>query len=917
MFTTARYRELTSILFILAATATGGCAPKGNGRSKADPKPSVCIVVTWRGLTPGTIAGRELCAGLADLYPRETVAFSGVRAPDYAEHVIYLGTPQTLKTVARVDVAAGRLHGAESYVVTTARKDGKTVGLIVGADHRGVMHGAHGLLRKLGIGYALDGDIKPDPRAGPFSFKQWDMADHPLVPRRFVFNWHNFLSGCSSWDLKHWKRWTTQSQKMGYNGIMVHAYGNNPMTGFSFQGVDKPVGYLSSTRIGRDWSTMHVNDVRRLIGGEVFDGPTLGSEGAAGGTNRRRTDAAQKLMADVFEHAEQRGVDVILAVDMDTATANPQPLITKLPERARFKIHRRGDFWLPRADTPEGYGYYKAQLAHLLKVYPQLDTFVMWFRLRGTPLISLKIEQLPEDWRKEYQAIIAKEPAVEKYWHSVGIFVMGKVALAHQKALKELAREDVTLGLGSWGFGLQAAGDRFMPKGVGLYPLDFEVLWKESRLESPGGTRGVAQAARHRSIYPIHWAHHDDLTYVGPPYPPFENFYDLLAKSKCATAGYGVLHWTTRPLDLFFTALSDAVWTSTRNQSVKTSCLRMARDMLGEQHERIFGEYLYQWLTGLPMIGRDTSDFFIDRELKGYDQAAKSHKQRMALLDRIDPATLSPIRRKRIAYFRGLERFILSVFENEDHYRRALKLHKTGDYAGARKALRQADVPAAIRLYADTARLLGISRGEQGLVVSLNLRWLTHYVCLAQQLGTEPVRINFAPTSHDLLAQNRGRFTYFIDRGDRLWEVRGEEETKAPAYGDLAGRTEHTGPPADPRWELRQSGLESDQPFRLRVSPLMDRKNRGVTPGRYRLTLLFGKRPGMGKNTHVFDVAVHVPGSKKQVTERITLNESTLDKTFDVELTKPGIIEVIVTPIQGKARISGLLLSGKLPPMAP
>ncbi|MCP4379471.1 MAG: hypothetical protein GY794_25280, partial [bacterium] len=180
-----------------------------------------------------------------------------------------------------------------------------------------------------------------------------------------------------------------------------------------------------------------------------------------------------------------------------------------------------------------------------------------------------------------------------------------------------------------------------------------------------------------------------------------------------------------------------------------------------------------------------TSDYFIDRELKGYNQAAKSHKQRMALLDRIAPKTLSPLQRKRIAYFRGLERFILGVFENEAHYRSALKLHKAGDYAGARKAMGQTDVPAIIRLYTDTAKLLGISRGEQGLVVSLNLRWLTHYVWLAQQLGTKPIRINFAPTSHDLLAQKRGRFTYFIDRSNQLWDVRGKVETKAPAYGDL------------------------------------------------------------------------------------------------------------------------------------
>jgi len=934
MFKATRYRVLTSLFLVLAAT--GDCAEKGYGRTKClcetpsppaplpasgargerfrigakiDSKPSVCIVVDWSRPTPGAIAARELRAGLADLYPEETVTVSFVTADKRAEHVIHLSTSQTRRNLA----AANRLRGPESYVVATAEEDGKTIGLIVGADQRGVVNGVHGLLRKLGYGYALDGDISPAPRSEPFSFEGWELADYPLVPRRFVFNWHNFLSGCSSWDLEHWKRWTTQSQKMGYNGIMVHAYGNNPMAGFSFQGADKPVGYLSSTCVGRDWSTMHVNDVRRLIGGEVFDDPTFGSKAAVDGTNRRRTEAAQRLMADVFAHAEQRGVEVILAVDMDTDTANPQPLITRLPEQARFTTQPQGEFWLPRPDTPEGYGYYKAQLTHLLQVYPQLDTFVMWFRRGGTPMMRLKIEHLPVQWRKQYRAIIAKEPEVEKYWHSVGIFVLAKVAVAHQKVLKELGREDVTLGLGSWGFDLQNAADRFLPKDVGLYPLDFEVLWKQSRLESPGGPQGVAEAAEHRPIYPIHWAHHDDLTYIGPPYPPLENFFDLLAQSKCETSGYGVLHWTTRPLDVFFTGLSDAVWASTKNQSVKTSCQRTARKMLGRRHEQIFGDYLYRWLSGLPMIGRDTSDFFIDRELKGYDRAAQSHKQRMALLDRIDAATLSPIQRKRIAYFRGLERFILSVFENEDHYRRALKLHAEGDYAGARKALSRADVAAAIRLYADTGKLLGISRGEQGLVVSLNLRWLTHYVCLAQQLGVEPIRINFAPTSHDLLAQSRGRFTYFIDRSDRLWEVRGEEEIESPAYGDLAygdlaGRVERTIPSADSQWEVRQSGLESDQPLRLRVSPLMNRRNHGVTPGRYRLTLLLGKRPGMDKNASVFDAAVHIPGSEKPVIAHITLNESALDRTFDVELTEPGVIEVIVTPVRGKTQISGLLL---------
>jgi hypothetical protein len=70
--------------------------------------------------------------------------------------------------------------------------------------------------------------------------------DTPLVNDRLVFNWHNFLSGCSAWNLADWNRWTDDSHKLGYNAIMVHAYGNNPMAGFSFQRI--PVKWRGSPK---------------------------------------------------------------------------------------------------------------------------------------------------------------------------------------------------------------------------------------------------------------------------------------------------------------------------------------------------------------------------------------------------------------------------------------------------------------------------------------------------------------------------------------------------------------------------------------------------------------------------------------------------------------------------------------------
>ena len=77
---------------------------------------------------------------------------------------------------------------------------------------------------------------------------------------------------------------------------------------------------------------MHVNDVRRLWGGEVFEQAVFGAD-AAIVPDDRRAEAAQKLMQSVFACAAERAMEVYFAVDVDTLSANPQELIATLPLR--------------------------------------------------------------------------------------------------------------------------------------------------------------------------------------------------------------------------------------------------------------------------------------------------------------------------------------------------------------------------------------------------------------------------------------------------------------------------------------------------------------------------------------------------------------------------------------------------------
>ena len=669
------------------------------------------------------------------------------------------------------------------------------------------------------------------------------VKDTCLMPERIVFNWHNFLSGCSTWDLQDWQRWTAQSKQMGYNAIMVHAYGNNPMAGFTFMGKPKPVGYLSTTVKGRDWSTMHVNDVRRLIGGEVFAGPVFGSD-AAMVPDDRRVEAAQALMGKVFADAAQRDMGVYFAVDVDTPTANPQELVTLLPESARFEVKAKDysnvnkvapSLWLPNPDTPEGYAFFRSEVEGLLKVYPQITKLVVWFRRGGTPWMALKVSDLPETWQKEYAAEIARTPEAEKYWCSAGLFAIGKIVRAFERARKECGAEHTQIAAGTWGFEFLRASDRFFPAGVPLLGLDYDVIHERPQLGTAEGRAVLSEVGVRRPVIPIIWAHHDDGHYIGRPYTPFSDFYSKLADAHAA--GFGIIHWTTRPLDLYFASHARQVMRETKDEPLRATCDAFAAQTLGEAG---LGEYLYRWSTEAPRFGRETSDHFIDRPLTNVAAVIAGCRERLALLETAKGPSAN--------YYRGLEQFIAAFCETHDLFQRAQAALASNEVAQARSLMAQCHPEEVIRQFATFSSIGGITRGEQGLVVSLNTRWLVYYVRLRQMLGLEPVRYSFAPTSHDPLAQAPGRFTYLFDADHHVWQTLGTEETGAQTFAAPKAKE-----------PIGLYGLQSDKPVSLTVRPIVHKAS--LLPGDYRLRLVLLDPDSTAPGQRVFTVSVNSPSS--------------------------------------------------------
>jgi hypothetical protein len=898
---------------LLLADATAAGPPAASA-----PEVVPVVVVPGSGTTE-KLAADELAGALGRLY--SPTRFPRLAAVPAAGRAILVGCLASSPEL-REYLGGNDLPSADAFVVTTARRGPRELAAIVGAKPRAAMYGVYALLEKLGCGFYLSYDAFPAPR-GHFSFDGWKLADVPWARERIVFDWHNFLSGCSTWNLDHWKQWITQAEKMGFNTVMVHAYGNNPMFSFDFGGQTKPVGYLSTTVQGRDWSTQHVDDVRRLWGGSVFDGPAFGPEAgfvAAG----QRAAVAQRLMHDAFACAQTRGMGVYFAVDVDTASANPQELIATLPPTARFSVptppppgthENTGRLWLANPDTPEGDRYYDAQVGALLRAYPQLTSIVVWFRAGGTPWMELKPADLPPAWQKQYQAELARSPETARQWHAPALLAIGRIVAAYQRAVQHRGGQ-VEISSGTWNFQFLPAAHRFFPPEVKLIGLDYNVLKERSQLSTPELRREIHDVAAHRPVVVVTWAQHDDGHYVGRPYTPPAEFETKLLDA--GASGYGIIHWTTRPLDLYFQSLAKQVWWTTKDQPLATTCDEMALRSFGPSAQQAMAEYLHRWITEAPQFGRETSDRFIDRTLPDIDATIAACRQRLAIIARVDPARLTADQRRRLEYFRGMEEFILRFHRTQEGYQRSQAALRSRDRATARAAMAECRPGETIEQFARTAQAAGITRGEQGLVVSLNLRWLTHYVRQRQLLGLEPIRYCFGPTSHDPLAQAAGRFTFHLDQEHHVWQRLGEQETGAAAIAWPVGSAMTYDDQVPGIWRGQVTGgIQFDKPLTLPLSPIMSSTRSPLTPGHYRLQLaLLSRHDGPGGPQPV-EVSVVIAG-REILRQRIDVSPAAGGRadhlavtTFPVEIPVVSEASFMLTPRSGKAILCGVVLERK------
>ena len=718
-------------------------------------------------VAPGHALVKELSIDLA-AYLGET--YSGVRFEPAAEMA-----EGKINVILEISDDP-RFENAEAFEIIGK---GKSLS-IRGKTPRALINGSYALLKHLGWHFYLSFHVPPVRLRIP-DFNNIHISNAPLKEKRIIFNWHNFLSGCTGWDLQQWQEWIGNASAIGYNTIMVHAYGNNPMHSFSFNGREKEPGYLTTTMRGRDWGAQHVNDIRRLPGADFLPGYEMGAA-AARVAGEERGKAATELMQQVFRHASKKGMEICFALDVDTWMANPQNIITSLPEEALIEI---AGYKTVNPDHPQGRKYYEAQLTRLFSDYPEITMLAAWMRKPvkqpglGSIWLLHESATLPAEWRKEYFGILQENPDLKDERPYPGLYAISRIIRAYREILDSL-KPGVELALGSWETGFVSMADPFIPDYCSFIPLDWSYVLNQPEILGP-----LAKVGQSRTLYPVVWAHHDDHRYIGRPYKPFPDLNTLLNSIKAP--GYGIIHWTTHPLDLIFTNYENQVWKNTENETLEKSVADFTEALLKRKDENLV-RYFKAWFSEAPMFGRETSDFFQrlneDYHLEGYTsstEVVERAKERLAILGGVNMKSLNRQGLREFLYQRGIEEFIVSFFSDHANGHQAYRLLAENKIEEARTYVLATNPVGTIRKYAAAIRDYGATKGEEGILVSLGLRWLPDYIDLRQRTGLEPVRINFQPTSHDPLAQGAGRHTFFAGENGDLWLSLGEKELGIPS----------------------------------------------------------------------------------------------------------------------------------------
>ena len=213
-----------------------------------------------------------------------------------------------------------------------------------------------------------------------------------------------------------------------------------------------------------------------------------------------------------------------------------------------------------------------------------------------------------------------------------------------------------------------------------------------------------------------------------------------------------------------------------------------------------------------------------------------------------------------------------------------------GEIDEAKKLIQDFKPEAVLQQHAKAIEFGTTTKGKKGLLFSMGVRWLPHFISLKQIVGLEDIRINFDNTSHEELAQKPGKATYFIDSDNIYWKVLGEKETGKTIISNSVNPIEYD--------ELFMKGILLDTKTKIKVNPISGTEK--LIAGEYNLKFL------LASEDNIAELRVDINGS----TNEILINKTAIEEIYIVLDGKANpVIEFISQ--KGKPILCGLVQERK------
>lgn len=295
--------------------------------------PAVPAIVHAEGAEPAVVlAAREI--------QRYLYARSGVLAP--------ITTRRPAAGEAIVLAIDGTL-GEESFALTTSGDGESRVLEIRAGGPTGALYGAYRFAERLGVRFALHGDILPDEPLAWDGLPDLEEEHSPLFPLRGVQPFHDFPEGPDWWDRDDYRAHLSQLAKLRMNFLGLHCYpeghaGPEPLVWIGLPRDVDEAGRVShsypsrwASTLGGAWGYAPVPTSEFAAGAALaFEDEVYGPEVTEGHRPMPRTpeganevfNRAGALFAEVVHAAHERGVRV--CVGTETPLTIPSALRERL-----------------------------------------------------------------------------------------------------------------------------------------------------------------------------------------------------------------------------------------------------------------------------------------------------------------------------------------------------------------------------------------------------------------------------------------------------------------------------------------------------------------------------------------------------------------------------------------------------------